>query len=183
MNKTEEKINRVFLDLLNEKDFNSITISEISRKCNITRTYFYQFYTDKNELATITFLNINEELFREFAKTFSSLNNHQVYFESILQGMIQIHKNAEILDKLLTIVGPNLDLTKYFEKYLSKNIRQQLLKNRPKEDEAKVDYFLSVFATGTVTTILWIIKHKEISAYQEAEWLDNFTWTAFNKLL
>lgn len=47
---TEQKIKWVFLELLNEKELNRISVSEICQKANIHRTTFYVHYKDVADL-------------------------------------------------------------------------------------------------------------------------------------
>lgn len=48
--KTKEAINKAFLELLADKDFEKITVNDISDGANLNRGTFYLHYTDKYDL-------------------------------------------------------------------------------------------------------------------------------------
>ena len=47
---TKEKIKAAFIDLVHEKGFEAMTVSDIARKCDINRGTFYLHYVDKYDL-------------------------------------------------------------------------------------------------------------------------------------
>lgn len=48
--RTKKAINEAFLELLTEKDFDRITINDISERANVNRGTFYLHYMDKYDL-------------------------------------------------------------------------------------------------------------------------------------
>ena len=46
--KTKHAIYKAFVELLNEKDINQITITDIAKRANINRKTFYNYYSDVN---------------------------------------------------------------------------------------------------------------------------------------
>jgi AcrR family transcriptional regulator len=48
--KTKEAINKAFLELFSEKDFQQLTINDISERANVNRGTVYLHYTDKYDL-------------------------------------------------------------------------------------------------------------------------------------
>lgn len=50
--KTQQIIKEAFIDLINEKGFNNLTVSDITRAAGASRGTFYVHYTDKYELLT-----------------------------------------------------------------------------------------------------------------------------------
>jgi len=50
--KTQQIIKEAFIDLINEKGFNNLTVSDITRAAGVSRGTFYVHYTDKYELLT-----------------------------------------------------------------------------------------------------------------------------------
>ena len=47
---TKEKIKAAFIDLVHEKGFEAMTVSDIARRCDINRGTFYLHYVDKYDL-------------------------------------------------------------------------------------------------------------------------------------
>ena len=48
--KTKHAIYKAFVELLNEKDINQITITDVAKKANINRKTFYNYYSDINDV-------------------------------------------------------------------------------------------------------------------------------------
>lgn len=46
--KTKHAIFKAFVELLNEKDINQITITDVAKRANINRKTFYNYYSDVN---------------------------------------------------------------------------------------------------------------------------------------
>lgn len=64
--KSREAIEKVFLDLLEEKDINQITVSEICKKANLNRSTFYSNYLDIYDLADTIFSALQKSLSEKF---------------------------------------------------------------------------------------------------------------------
>lgn len=62
--RTTHSIKLAFIDLLQEKPFNKITVSEIAKKAYIDRQTFYLHYLDKYDLLA----KIDQEIAEEFKK-------------------------------------------------------------------------------------------------------------------
>ena len=60
---TQQLIKEAFIHLINEKGFNSLTVSDITREAGVSRGTFYVHYTDKFELLT----KIEDELIDNIA--------------------------------------------------------------------------------------------------------------------
>ena len=50
MNKTKKAINKAFFEVLETKPLNKITISDIVKKCNVSRNTFYYHFKDIHDL-------------------------------------------------------------------------------------------------------------------------------------
>ena len=48
--KTKNAIFKAFVELLNEKDINQITITDVAKRANINRKTFYNYYSDINDV-------------------------------------------------------------------------------------------------------------------------------------
>jgi len=74
---TQQLIKEAFIHLINEKGFNSLTVSDITREAGVSRGTFYVHYTDKFELLT----KIEDELIDNIAAALTAnlaepLSNH-----------------------------------------------------------------------------------------------------------
>ena len=59
-----EKIERVFIDLLQTKEWNEITVSDICKRCNLNRSTFYAYYVDIYDLADKVRAHLEDEVNR-----------------------------------------------------------------------------------------------------------------------
>lgn len=97
--KTKHAIFKAFVELLNEKDINQITITDIAKRANINRKTFYNYYSDVNgvmeeiqnlvvaafikNIGTIEFTNMADFLTKIFIK-FTETVNHDLEFYGLL---------------------------------------------------------------------------------------------------
>ena len=93
--KTKNAIFKAFVELLNEKDINQITITDVAKRANINRKTFYNYYSDINDvmeeiqnlvvaafiknIGTVEFTNMADFLTEIFIK-FTETVNHDLEF-------------------------------------------------------------------------------------------------------
>lgn len=70
--RTKKKILLCFLDLMTDKKWDKITVKELCEKCNITRSTFYQYYTDIYDLMDDLETSLLEELVQRYNKVTNS---------------------------------------------------------------------------------------------------------------
>jgi AcrR family transcriptional regulator len=75
-NFTEKAIKETFLNLLNEKPVNKITVKDISQTCGINRNTFYYHYNDIPSLM--------EEIFTEQAELIVNLDENASLYELLI---------------------------------------------------------------------------------------------------
>lgn len=97
--KTKNAIFKAFVELLNEKDINQITITDVAKRANINRKTFYNYYSDINDvmeaienlvvaafiknIGTVEFTNMADFLTEIFIK-FTGTVNHDLEFYGLL---------------------------------------------------------------------------------------------------
>ncbi|MFJ7730649.1 TetR/AcrR family transcriptional regulator [Lysinibacillus sp. NPDC097231] len=137
--RTKSEIKQAFFSLLSEKNFEAITVRDITERANINRGTFYLHYVDKYNLLE----QYENEMLEKFNVIFDEankleLNAHQFKNER-LPIMIQILQVFyEEADFLRLILGPNGDpffqekirqfFVKYFKNYLLNHINESQLK-------------------------------------------------------
>ena len=90
-----DKIERVFLDLLQTKEFNQISVSDICKKAELNRTTFYANYIDIYALADSIRDKLEQnmlELYKDeitigynsndFLKLFKHINDNQIFYRT-----------------------------------------------------------------------------------------------------
>lgn len=66
--RTRQKIVSNFLDIMTEKKWDKITVKELCERCSITRSTFYQYYTDIYDLMDALESSLLEELVQHYNK-------------------------------------------------------------------------------------------------------------------
>ena len=93
--KSREKIEKVFVELIQTKEINEITVSDICKKANLNRTTFYSNYIDIYDLADSvrdnllsSVLSLYPEEVKEkkhsydFLKLFKYIKENQLFFKT-----------------------------------------------------------------------------------------------------
>ena len=130
--KTKAILYKTYLDLISNKDYNQIKISDICKKANINRSTFYDHFKDKEELASSLLIDTKKELENEI----NSITNHnslQNYLYNITIKIKELLENNMII-KALKI--SNLDLIK---NTISSIIYEKIMKELVKEKNNYID--------------------------------------------
>lgn len=144
-------IEQSFLELLREKPFSKITVTELCQKAQVNRATFYKHYLDVPDLLE----KIEEQLFQQIRSVFTSQN---IDLESFLLDML--HYTCREKDRYMALGGENGDPNLMTKTFLVcyESAYPVLTQNMPrlKENERKMLYhFLSQGAGGILT---WWIK-------------------------
>jgi AcrR family transcriptional regulator len=118
--KTKEAINKAFLELFSEKEFEQITINDISERANVNRGTVYLHYSDKYDLLDkciddhlsklIAFCNLNEINLGRIT-TVSELKPVFVYFEEnflFFSIALSNRRTSVFRERLLQFVSTNV---------------------------------------------------------------------------
>ena len=174
MNKFESKfyhtallMNQALVKLLNEKDYEFITIKEICKKAGVNRSTFYLHYDNINQLLEETIENINKSFLSYFEEKYAdfqeSLNNDKK------ENLVFI--TPHYLHPYLTYIKENKEIYQIAVKYpiaiestrkydlLRENIIFPVLK-RFHIEESERKYFSTYFIHGIYAIIEEWIKDK-----------------------
>lgn len=134
--KSQEKIEKIFINLLQKYELNEITVSDICKLAGINRSTFYANYLDIYDLADKlqdTMFNNLLELYKDEAIAREHSYNYLKLFEHI--------KNNQIYYK--TLFKLNFDFSKYIDYDLVR------LEAKKYFDDIKfVDYHVEYFKAG-----------------------------------
>ena len=86
---SQEKIQKVFIELIQTKEINEITVSDICKKANLNRTTFYSNYIDIYDLAD----KIKEDLFQEVLKLYPTETKTKKHSYDFLKLFNHIKEN------------------------------------------------------------------------------------------
>ncbi|SHE63073.1 transcriptional regulator, TetR family [Atopostipes suicloacalis DSM 15692] len=162
---TKENIKKAFIQLIKDKGFDSLTVSDLAREANINRGTFYLHYLDKYDLLDKLEMDIIEDL-KEILLT--NLEHEEtdepaelIPYEKILEALNYIKKDYHFIEALAGDGGdPNF--IQKVENVISEMIQSKLQETdnqlRSKE-HLPADYAEKIFLSSVVTIIeLWIEK-------------------------
>ena len=132
---TKKIIKECFFDLLNEKEINKITVSELCTKADINRATFYRYYIDIYDLLE----KIQEEFIEEL-KVISGEKDYTVF--SFSKEMLQVFLNNK---DLLRIVFKTQNHIYFLNDFL--DIAYEKCKNKWTRDIGYLDEKNIEFAT------------------------------------
>lgn len=123
--KTKHAIFKAFVELLNEKDINQITITDIAKKANINRKTFYNYYSDAyevmeeienltveafiNNMGTVEFTNMADFLTEIFIKFTETVNNDLQFFNLLFKTNNRSFLIVKIVEALKKYVQKRIE--------------------------------------------------------------------------
>lgn len=129
--KTKHAIYIAFVELLNEKDVNQITITDIAKKANINRKTFYNYYLDINEvmeeiqnlvvgafiknIGTVEFTNMADFLTEIFAKFTETVSHDLEFYNLLFKTNNRSYFIVKIVDILREYVQKHLEETEQLD--------------------------------------------------------------------
>ncbi|TGA96908.1 TetR/AcrR family transcriptional regulator [Sporolactobacillus shoreae] len=178
--RTKAAINRAFLELLQEKSFNQITINDIAERADVNRGTIYLHYTDKYDLLdqciagnldTIDHM-IYSSVFNfienkaDVNESIEALKSLFIYFEEhalFFSSMLACHKTSAFRDRMLQI----------FTSAIQKKLDRQGI-NQGQDKQITTQFIASAFV-GTLEW--WILNQMPHSPQYMAEQV----WTLFER--
>ena len=164
--KTQTKaiIKHIFTQLLIEKGFNSLTVSDITRRANINRGTFYLHYIDKYDLLEQLENEIISELTNILLKdSEDTLNNplELIPYSSILNALYYVKEDFEFIMALIGNRGDS-DFIEKFKDIIKKLIESRVNKSNSLSLSMKGipnDYANEILLSSIISVILlWIRK-------------------------
>ncbi|WP_298092701.1 TetR/AcrR family transcriptional regulator [uncultured Catenibacterium sp.] len=123
--KTKHAIYKAFVELLNEKDVNQITITDIAKKANINRKTFYNYYSDAyevmeeienltveafiNNMGTVEFTNMADFLTEIFVKFTETVNKDLEFFNLLFKTNNRSFLIVKIVEALKEYVQKRIE--------------------------------------------------------------------------
>ena len=119
--RTEKKIHKVFLELLEDNAYGDITVGMILERAKINRSTFYKHYINKHDLASEVMSNCQESIISSLLGEERLSLGNLGFFKS-LQATLTKHR------ELLKLVGrlncEDLDVKKSFHDYFYRSIKK-----------------------------------------------------------
>ena len=168
--KTREAIFSAFTELLSEKSFNQITVSDIIDRADIGRATFYAHFETKDYLLK----ELCEELFCHiFDSSGESDHEHRHIFncnapDSVFKHLLEhLYKNDNQILELLSSENNELFLG-YFKTNLLELVESQLdTFSSQKSKTIPQDFYINHIASTFVEAVRWWVKNKMQQSPQE----------------
>jgi len=159
--RTRHLLGEALVELIREKDYNTITVSDIIDRANIGRSTFYAHYHDKDDLLVGELDRVIEVLSRHIPD-----QEESPFFPSL--GLFRhVGEEYELYKALLWGSGIDL-LIKHLQKSLSKRIEQGLQESG-KEFNVPLPILASFIAGSFLTLLKWWLENKMIYSPEEMD--------------
>lgn len=175
--KTREAIFLAFTELLSEKNFNQITVSDIIERADIGRATFYAHFETKDfllkELSEELFCHIFDSTHDKHNHEHEHSHEHRHIFSCDAKSDVFTHlfehleKNDNQILELLSSENNELFLN-YFKVNLLQLVETQLDSfSSKKADSLPKDFYVNHIASTFVETVRWWVQNKRQQTPQE----------------
>lgn len=159
--RTRHSLSNALIQLIREKDYGTITVSDIIGRANVGRSTFYAHYRDKDDL----FLGQLDRVIEVLSKRIPSQQD-MPFFPSL--GLFRhVGEEFELYKALVWTPGIDL-LIKHLQKSLSQRVEQGLIASG--RDYNVPPAILANFITGSFLTVLkWWLENKRIYSPEQMD--------------
>ena len=132
---SQEKIERAFIQLIQTKEINNISVTDICQKCNLNRSTFYANYLDIYDLAD----KLKDRMIQEFFNIYTDERENQYHSYDFLKLFNHIKENQLFYKTYFKL---NFDLTNTIE-YIDPNEVERFIGS-----SKNLDYHIEFFKAG-----------------------------------
>lgn len=151
---TARLMNQALLQLLEKKDIDYLTVSEITKKAGVNRSTFYLHYDNVYELLEETIENLNKEFVSSFEKIPREINTKEEAFlltDEILTSYLNFVKTNKRVLKLISQKPQLFQAQKTYQKMHEKIFYPAISQYESKESERV--YKLEFFTKGVAAIV------------------------------
>ncbi len=159
--RTRHLLGEALVALIREKDYSSITVSDIIDRANVGRSTFYAHYRDKDDLFVGELDRVIEVLSHHIP------NQKESPFFPSLGLFSHVGEEYELYKSLIWGSGIDL-LIKHLQKSLSNRIEQGLQKSG-REFDVPLPILASFIAGSFLTLLKWWLENKMIYSPEEMD--------------
>lgn len=173
--KTLFKIRTAFLDLLDEKEFEQMTVQDILDKAQINRSTFYKYYMNKNEVALALVNELKSIFVSDLDQRFTIST---MEFAKMMRPIFLA--NQDLVRKVSRIRTPKI----HFLEDLREMVKIAYVKYQRHCSDFSLEelYFQGhLFATVSLTVLQYFIEH-DIEIFDSQILIENIT-EVFNLLI
>lgn len=170
--KTQNTLYKSLLDLMKEKTFEEIKVSDICSHALINRSTFYAHYTDKYELLADYINNLKKSLTEELEKNRNISNTKEYYLEMIKLFLDHIEKQRE--EYLAVMINNRNSITMdIIYDVIDHDIIAHLSKDETVDTKKVPETIIAKFYLGAVVSlgIEWLKDNKKYTKEEIIEYL------------
>ena len=167
---TKIRIKEAFFELLEEKDFQKISVTCLCERAEINRATFYKHYLDIYDLLE----KIEDEILEQSRQTWASLapQNSVAGMENIIVGLTKTNYS-----QIISIFKVDPSFSNKITELMCSNVSNNLVRNLPytKTEQAMINRIM-IYGYGS-TIRNWLLSNDEdkLSAHELAVFLYNMT--------
>ena len=159
--RTRHLLSAALVELIREKDYNTITVSDIIERANVGRSTFYAHYRDKDDLFVGEMDRVIEVLSQRIPG-----QEEIPYFPSL--GLFRhVGEEYELYKALLWTPGIDL-LIKHMQKSLCQKVEQGLQKSG-REFDMPIPALANFVAGSFLTLLKWWLENKMIYSPEQMD--------------
>jgi AcrR family transcriptional regulator len=159
--RTRQALNLAFVQLLREKGYGAITVSDLIARANIGRSTFYSHFRDKEDLFVSQLDRVIEELSHHMP------NQREIPFFPSLGLFRHVGEEYELYKAILWTPGIDLFI-KHLQTSLSHRIEQGFQENGRKF-EIPIPVLASFIAGSFLTLLKWWLENKMVHSPEEMD--------------
>ncbi len=156
--RTEKKIHKVFLELLEEHSYADITVGMILERAKINRSTFYKHYINKHDLASEVMANCQESIISSLLGEERLSIGNLGFFKS-LQSTLS--KNRELLKLVFRLNGEELDVRKSFHDSFYRSIKKHYEGRLYSSNDDELDLGAYVSADILISVLMYYLEKGE----------------------
>ena len=166
--KTKALLYKTLEELMKEKSFEEIKVSDICNIALINRSTFYSHYNDKYELLQEYITNLKETLYKELSKNTNTENTKEYYLEMLKLLLDHIEEKKDTYTKIM-IKNKNSITMDIFYDAINKDIINQI-KNKDKIPSE----IISKFYLGAVFNVFleWLTSNNKYTKEDLIRYID-----------
>ena len=166
--KTNNTLYDALINLLKEKTFEEIKVSDICQKALVNRSTFYAHFNDKYELFMSLINSLKESLQKEL-KSIEETNLKDYYLKMIEVFLNHIEGKEQIYKSILINTRSSIIMDMIYDT-ITEDINQKVTKN---DKDVPNEIFTAYYLGAIVNTgIEWFKNDKKYSKDQMIEYLD-----------
>jgi AcrR family transcriptional regulator len=159
--RTRHLLSAALVELIRERDYSTITVSDIIERADVGRSTFYAHYRDKDDLFVGELDRVIELLSERIPG-----QDEMPFFPSL--GLFRhVGEEYELYKALVWTPGIDL-LIKHMQKSLSQRIEQGL-QNNGKEYEVPLQVLSNFIAGNFLTLLKWWLENKKAYAPEQMD--------------